>query len=199
MDSSSFFPWNYCNLCCFYFRFTSPTSPARKPSSALPLPDSHSMDWNSLVNTATKAINTDEDETTLMDLESEQPTQKSTSRYEMAKKNFYIFHDFTKWSLTIIIFFKIIFQFKRSNTSWRKAKPVTWEIRISGAQIEFRIQAKIRISRWSGSIKGRESKITRGICNSCPATSTIYRMVFPNHWKDLNIVIFFFMRDSFLF
>ena len=45
------------------------------------------MDWNSLVNTATKAINTDEDETTLMDLESEQPTQKSTSRYEMAKKN----------------------------------------------------------------------------------------------------------------
>ena len=44
------------------------------------------MDWNSLVNTATKAINTDEDETTLMDLESEQPTQKSTSRYELAKK-----------------------------------------------------------------------------------------------------------------
>ena len=66
----------------FFFRFTSPTSPARKPSSALPLPDSHSMDWNSLVNTATKAINTDEDETTLMDLESEQPTQKSTPRYE---------------------------------------------------------------------------------------------------------------------
>merc|ERR1712141_32010 len=58
--------------------FTSPTSPARKPSSALPLPDGRSMDWNSLVNTATKAINTDEDETTLMDLESEQPTQKST-------------------------------------------------------------------------------------------------------------------------
>ena len=44
------------------------------------------MDWNSLVNTATKAINTDEDETTLMDLESEQPTQKSTSRYEIEKK-----------------------------------------------------------------------------------------------------------------
>ena len=65
-----------------FLRFTSPTSPARKPSSALPLPDSHSMDWNSLVNTATKAINTDEDETTLMDLESEQPTQKSTPRYE---------------------------------------------------------------------------------------------------------------------
>ena len=41
------------------------------------------MDWNSLVNTATKAINTDEDETTLMDLESEQPTQKSTPRYEI--------------------------------------------------------------------------------------------------------------------
>merc|ERR1719384_2119903 len=59
--------------------FTSPTSPARKPSSALPLPGGRSMDWNSLVNTATKAINTDEDETTLMDLESEQPTQKSTS------------------------------------------------------------------------------------------------------------------------
>ena len=53
------------------------------------------MDWNSLVNTATKAINTDEDETTLMDLESEQPTQKSTSRYEIEKKNC-IFEDFSK-------------------------------------------------------------------------------------------------------
>lgn len=68
------------NFNFFYFcRFTSPTSPARKPSSsssALPLPDSHSMDWNSLVNTATKAINTDEDETTIMDLESE-PAQRT--------------------------------------------------------------------------------------------------------------------------
>ena len=66
----------------FFCRFTSPTSPARKPSSsssALPLPDSHSMDWNSLVNTATKAINTDEDETTIMDLESE-PAQRTKMR-----------------------------------------------------------------------------------------------------------------------
>ena len=66
----------------FFFRFTSPTSPVRKPSSsssALPLPDSHSMDWNSLVNTATKAINTDEDETTIMDLESE-PAQRTKMR-----------------------------------------------------------------------------------------------------------------------
>ena len=85
VDSSSFFREIIVTYLCF-FRFTSPTSPARKPSSALPLPDSHSMDWNSLVNTATKAINTDEDETTLMDLESEQPTQKSTSRYEIEKK-----------------------------------------------------------------------------------------------------------------
>ena len=86
VDSSSFFREIIVTNGVFFFRFTSPTSPARKPSSALPLPDSHSMDWNSLVNTATKAINTDEDETTLMDLESEQPTQKSTSRYEIEKK-----------------------------------------------------------------------------------------------------------------
>ena len=56
------------------FRFTtSPTSPnkrnpAKNGSSTLPLPDSHSMDWNSLVNTATKAINTDDD-TSIVDLE----------------------------------------------------------------------------------------------------------------------------------
>ena len=37
------------------------------------------MDWNSLVNTATKAINTDEDETTIMDLESE-PAQRTKMR-----------------------------------------------------------------------------------------------------------------------
>merc|ERR1711976_851077 len=52
---------------------TSPTSPnkrnpAKNGSSTLPLPDSHSMDWNSLVNTATKAINTDDD-TSIVDLE----------------------------------------------------------------------------------------------------------------------------------
>ena len=86
-----------------FLRFTSPTSPARKPSSALPLPDSHSMDWNSLVNTATKAINTDEDETTLMDLESEQPTQKSTSRYEIEKKIVYLM--ISQSECFIIIFF----------------------------------------------------------------------------------------------
>ena len=102
-----------------------------------------------------------------------------------------------KVNVLLLYFLNKYFQYKRSNTSWRKAKPVTWEIRISGAQIEFRIQAKIRISRWSGSIKGRESKITGGICNSCPATSTIYRMVFPNHWKDLNIVIFFLWETHF--
>ena len=56
------------------FRFTSPTSPNKRTnvtkngSSTLPLPDSHSMDWNSLVNTATKAINTDDD-TSIVDLE----------------------------------------------------------------------------------------------------------------------------------
>merc|ERR1712228_501151 len=63
--------------------FTSPTSPSKrnltqsKNSSTLPLPDSRSMDWNSLVNTATKAINTDND-TTLVDLEhdSSQPRIK---------------------------------------------------------------------------------------------------------------------------
>ena len=62
------------------------------------------MDWNSLVNTATKAINTDEDETTLMDLESEQPTQKSTSRYELAKKNVYYLM-ISQRECFIIIFF----------------------------------------------------------------------------------------------
>ena len=63
------------------------------------------MDWNSLVNTATKAINTDEDETTLMDLESEQPTQKSTSRYELAKKKCILFDDFSKGMFYYHIFF----------------------------------------------------------------------------------------------
>ena len=74
-----------------FHRFTSPTSPSKRtlPSTAavvannaaaalvaaaqnnqqkLPLPDSRSMDWSSLVNTATKAIKTD-DETTIVDLE----------------------------------------------------------------------------------------------------------------------------------
>ena len=76
----------------FFYRFTSPTSPSKRtlPSTAavvannaaaalvaaaqnnqqkLPLPDSRSMDWSSLVNTATKAIKTDDDETTIVDLE----------------------------------------------------------------------------------------------------------------------------------
>merc|ERR1719210_603294 len=60
---------------------TSPTSPnkrnpAKNGSSTLPLPDSHSMDWNSLVNTATKAINTDED-TSIAGLEAEQKAKKA--------------------------------------------------------------------------------------------------------------------------
>ena len=42
------------------------------------------MDWNSLVNTATKAINTDEDETTIMDLESE-PAQRTKMRWVILK------------------------------------------------------------------------------------------------------------------
>ena len=63
------------------FRFTSPTSPNKRTptkngSSTLPLPDSHSMDWNSLVNTATKAINTDED-TSIVGLEAEQKAKKA--------------------------------------------------------------------------------------------------------------------------
>merc|ERR1712107_655332 len=61
--------------------FTSPTSPNKRTptkngSSTLPLPDSHSMDWNSLVNTATKAINTDED-TSIVGLEAEQKAKKA--------------------------------------------------------------------------------------------------------------------------
>ena len=79
------------NHLIFFHRFTSPTSPSKRtlPSTAavvannaaaalvaaaqnnqqkLPLPDSRSMDWSSLVNTATKAIKTD-DETTIVDLE----------------------------------------------------------------------------------------------------------------------------------
>ena len=65
-----------------FFRFTSPaTSPSKRSNSAqnqqastaastLPLPDSRSMDWNSLVSTATKAINTDDETTEFLDLES---------------------------------------------------------------------------------------------------------------------------------
>ena len=45
----------------------------------LPLPDSRSMDWNSLVNTATKAINTD-DETTIVDLEANNEALASKNR-----------------------------------------------------------------------------------------------------------------------
>merc|ERR1712223_1537966 len=86
--------------------FTSPTSPSKRtlPSTAavsavtttaqnnqqpnnnqqqqqqnLPLPDSRSMDWNSLVNTATKAINTD-DETTIVDLESSEATASKSRK-----------------------------------------------------------------------------------------------------------------------
>ena len=89
----------------FIHRFTSPTSPSKRtlPSTAavvannaaaalvaaaqnnqqkLPLPDSRSMDWSSLVNTATKAIKTDDDETTIVDLEAnnEASTVASKSR-----------------------------------------------------------------------------------------------------------------------
>ena len=91
----------------FLSRFTSPTSPSKRtlPSTAavsavtttaqnnqqsnnnqqqqqqqnLPLPDSRSMDWNSLVNTATKAINTD-DETTIVDLESSEATASKSRK-----------------------------------------------------------------------------------------------------------------------
>ena len=90
----------------FFSRFTSPTSPSKRtlPSTAavvsnsslvqqnqnnnqqqqqrennLPLPDSRSMDWNSLVNTATKAINTD-DETTIVDLEANHEAAASKNR-----------------------------------------------------------------------------------------------------------------------
>merc|ERR1711974_539728 len=45
----------------------------------LPLPDSRSMDWNSLVNTATKAINTG-DETTIVDLESSEATASKSRK-----------------------------------------------------------------------------------------------------------------------
>ena len=85
-----------------FSRFTSPTSPSKRtlPSTAAvvsnstqvqnnnqqqqqnlpPLPDSRSMDWNSLVNTATKAINTDDDETTIVDLEPNHEAAASKSR-----------------------------------------------------------------------------------------------------------------------
>ena len=94
----------------FIYRFTSPTSPSKRtlPSTAavvsannsstivqnnnnqpqqqqnLPLPDSRSMDWNSLVNTATKAINTD-DETTIVELEPNHEANASKNR-KLAEK-----------------------------------------------------------------------------------------------------------------
>lgn len=84
------------------FRFTSPTSPSKRTNqqapenqqAKLPLPDSRSMDWNSLVNTATKAINTD-DETTIVDLEND--PQRKEKRYNFQKpildqkSKFYVF------------------------------------------------------------------------------------------------------------
>ena len=85
-----------------FHRFTSPTSPSKRTLSStaavvannaaaalvaaaqnnqqkLPLPDSRSMDWSSLVNTATKAIKTD-DETTIVDLEANNEASATKSR-----------------------------------------------------------------------------------------------------------------------
>merc|ERR1712113_661123 len=68
--------------------FTSPTSPNKRTpqvtkqngSSTLPLPDSHSMDWNSLVNTATKAINTDDDDTENLEKKTDKVPNKSNTK-----------------------------------------------------------------------------------------------------------------------
>ena len=91
-------------------RFTSPTSPSKRtlPSTAavvannaaaalvaaaqnnqqkLPLPDSRSMDWSSLVNTATKAIKTDE-ETTIVDLEANNEATMASKSRKLPEKRY---------------------------------------------------------------------------------------------------------------
>ena len=96
-----------------FHRFTSPTSPSKRtlPSTAavvannaaaalvaaaqnnqqkLPLPDSRSMDWSSLVNTATKAIKTD-DETTIVDLEAANNEATVASKSRKLPEKRYIF------------------------------------------------------------------------------------------------------------
>ena len=94
----------------FIHRFTSPTSPSKRtlPSTAavvannaaaalvaaaqnnqqkLPLPDSRSMDWSSLVNTATKAIKTD-DETTIVDLEANNEATMASKSRKLPEKRY---------------------------------------------------------------------------------------------------------------
>merc|ERR1719468_1377510 len=68
--------------------FSSPTtaSEAGAAQQNLPLPDSRSMDWNSLVNTATKAINTD-DETTIVDLEAPEGANSSSKKAKKTDKS----------------------------------------------------------------------------------------------------------------
>ena len=93
-----------------FHRFTSPTSPSKRtlPSTAavvannaaaalvaaaqnnqqkLPLPDSRSMDWSSLVNTATKAIKTDE-ETTIVDLEANNEASMASKSRKLPEKRY---------------------------------------------------------------------------------------------------------------
>ena len=84
-----------CILTFGIFRFTSPTSPNKRTpqatkqngSSTLPLPDSHSMDWNSLVNTATKAINTDDDDTEDLENGAKSASKKSD---KVQNKRYYL-------------------------------------------------------------------------------------------------------------
>ena len=94
-----------------FHRFTSPTSPSKRtlPSTAavvannaaaalvaaaqnnqqkLPLPDSRSMDWSSLVNTATKAIKTDDDETTIVDLEANNEAAVASKSRKLPEKRY---------------------------------------------------------------------------------------------------------------
>ena len=78
----------------------STASEAGAAQQNLPLPDSRSMDWNSLVNTATKAINTD-DETTIVDLEAPEGANSSSKKAKKTDKRYANAHMVTFFSTVV--------------------------------------------------------------------------------------------------